>query len=584
MMKKLFSYTALLMLLLACSCSSVLDIAPQNIIQGKDVFSNESAIKAYLATLYNKIPIQDNNYQIPINAPNINYMSQLTGESLNNAYRWMNSVGDGTWLQWWGYDAVRDANEFLENISTAEFPDDQKKEWEGQVLFIRAYYYFELVKRYGGVPLITKVQNFNGSNLDSLQVPRNTEKEIYDFVASELDKAAQLMGETSAERGEANRYAAYALKARAMLYAAAEAEYGHVALNGLVGMPASEADHYWQAAYDAAKKIIDDKKYSLYAKQDDKAENFADLFLDQDNPETIFAEYYSYPDRVQSYDNRARPKPENGGHVCPTLEMAEAFEYTDGSDGKLKLTDSQGNPIEYKDPAALFAGKDPRFAATILYPFSSWPTGDVEVRAGIIDNGQTITTNDYNQLYQGMHIIGDHGIGGNLGNTTTGFYVRKYLDPAYTETDAAVSRGNDNPYIDMRYGEVLLNYAEAAIELGKVSDAAWAVNEIRGRAGIKLLGDGEVTRDRVRHERQVEMAFEGGRRYWDTRRWRLADKLINNTKFTALYPYYNFKDKAYIFKTLKVGYALTFYPKLYYERIPPAEISKDPKLIQNPNY
>lgn len=568
------------------SCKDALDIAPQNILQANQIFSNESAVEAYLATLYNDLPLQDLNYQIPIQAPNIDYMCQLTGEALNNPYRWKNSVGDGTWLQWWGYSAVRDVNEFIAGINGSAFSDDEKNEWLGEAKFIRAYYYFELVKRYGGVPLITEVQNFNGDNLDSLKVPRNTEKEVYDFIGAELDAAAQLMGETSAEQGRANRYAAYALKSRAMLYAASEAEYGSIQLNGLVGMPADEAAQYWQQAYDAAGKVIGSGKYALYNKYpDNKTTNFANLFIERgDNPESIFARYYHYPEKTNSWDFRARPRPENGAHVDPTLELVEAYEYVDGSAGKLKITDSQGNPLEYKNPAALFDNKDPRFAATILYPFSDWPTGQVEVRAGIIDNGQTITTGSYDNLYKGMHIIGDHGLGGNLGNSPTGIYVRKYLDPAYTEEDAATSRGNDQPYMEFRYGEILLNYAEAALELGKPNDAADAVNQIRTRAGIKLLDVAAVTKDAIRHEREVELAFEGGQRYWDIRRWRIADKLINNTQYTALYPYYVLADSAYIFKEVKVGYSLTFYPKLYYEQIPPAEISKDPKLIQNPNY
>lgn len=583
-MKKIIRSVVILLVfpLALFSCKHALDIDPQNILSSKDVFSNESAIEAYLATLYDNIPLQDLNFQLT----GISYMSELSGESINNAYRWKNTVGDGTWLQWWGYGEVRDVNEFIANIKSGNLSGEQKNQLVGEARFIRAYYYFELVKRYGGVPLITAVQNFNGNNLDSLKVPRNTEKQVYDFVSAELDTAAQLMGPGSPEQGRANKYAAYALKSRAMLYAASEAAYGSLQLNGLIGMPADHAEEYWQQAYDAAKKVIDSGNYSLYEKYpDDKTANFANLFLDtNNNPEVIFARYYHYPEKTNSWDFRARPKPENGGHVDPTLELAETFEYIDGSDGKLKITDSQGQPIEYKDPTDLFKNKDPRFAATILYPFSSWPTGMVEIRAGIIDNGQTITAGNYNNLYQEMHIIGDHGIGGNLGNSPTGFYVRKYLDPSYTEEDASVSKGGVQPYQELRYGEILLNYAEAAMELGEVEEAKDAVNQIRSRAGIAELTTADMTKDVIRHERQVELAFEGGQRYWDIRRWHIADKLISNTKYTALYPYYVFEDDAYIFKAEKVGFSLTFYPNLYYEKIPASEISKNSKLIQNPNY
>lgn len=136
----------------------------------------------------------------------------------------------------------------------------------------------------------------------------------------------------------------------------------------------------------------------------------------------------------------------------------------------------------------------------------------------------------------------------------------------------------------MRYAGVLLNYAEAAIELGKVSDAKWAVNEVRGRAGIRPLNDAEVTRDRIRHERLVELAFEN-RRWWDYRRWHLSDKLFNNTRFHALKPYYDVQADAFRFQKGIAGrWAKTFDVKVYHERIPTDEMAKDPNLIQNPGY
>ena len=130
---------------------------------------------------------------------------------------------------------------------------------------------------------------------------------------------------------------------------------------------------------------------------------------------------------------------------------------------------------------------------------------------------------------------------------------------------------------------MLLNYAEAAVELSKVTDATVALNQIRSRTGIKTLTDVDVTLDKVRHERRVELAFES-HRYWDVRRWHIADKLLNNTTMTALEPYYVLPDKVYIFKKAPAGYPKTFFAKLYYERIDPNELSKNPKLIQNPNY
>jgi hypothetical protein len=592
MKKIIIGFAASLFLFLSLnSCKDVLNVKPDNLITGKEVFLSNTSIKAFMATLYNDLPLQDLNY----NPQPKNYMANITGEAINNPYRNLNSLGNGTWLGWWndGYKAIRQVNTFLDNIESADIEAGKKKRLRGEAEFLRAYYYFELVKRYGGVPIIKKVQQYKGSSdVSALQKPRDKEKRVYDFIGAQLDSAANMMDINSIGRGRANKYVAYALKSRAMLYAASASAFAPVQKDGVLGIPSSDAKHYWQEAYDAAEKVIKSGKYSLYDKYpSNRKKNFTQLFRDQDNnPEVIFARYYSYPKKTNGWLNNAKPWGECGGHVDPTLEFVNSFEYKDGSNGRLKLKDKQGNYIEYKDPADLFKNKDPRFAATILYPMASWtfnPTGKVDVRAGIIDNGKTITSGNYDTMYKGMHVIGNRGIGGNLGNSPTGFYARKYLKPSppYPEgssppcTIPATVR-----YIEFRLGGVLLNYAEAAFELNKVGDAKQAINKVRKRAGVKPLSSSEVTEKAIRHEREVELAFEGGQRYWDITRWRIANKLIDNTQYTALYPYYKFQDKAYIFKTKKVGFSLTFFSRLYYRKVPSGTIRKNPKLVQNPGY
>lgn len=591
-MKNKLLYIALLILTtgLFGSCLKDLKVAPQNIIQDDQVFSNESAINAYFASLYNALPIEDFNFLVGtgFNTQNGPYgVANISDESVTNANDDRLGIGGGTSLGWWGYGSVRNVNDFIAKIVTANFTDAQKNEWLGEAKFIRAYYYFGMVKRYGGVPLITEVQNFTGDNLETLKVPRNTEKEIYDFIAKELDEAIPLLNATS-EEGRANKYVAFALKSRAMIYAAAEAKYGKVQLNGLVGIDASSANHYWQAAYDAADSIIASGIYALYNKAPDKSENFTNLFLDADNPGNIFIKQFSYPDKCHSYDlwtlphDVVGPSIGYGSRIDPTLELVSAYEYIDGTPGKLKLTDKDGNLIVYKDPTDLYTGKDPRLGATILYPFSQWKGTPIEVRAGIIDGGKTYTSGNYNDIYKGNHIIGHNGIGGHGEVSQTGYYVRKYLQPAYDRTTIK-NNTSAQSFIDFRYAEILLNYAEAAAELGKTADATTAINLVRDRAGIKLLSPGEVTIDRIRHEKQVEFALEPFR-YWDMRRWHIADKVMNNTKYTAILPYLDLDKGGYVFKTAPVSFPKTFTPNMYYERIDPNEISKNAKLLQNPGY
>jgi starch-binding outer membrane protein, SusD/RagB family len=586
------------------ACDKDLDIAPKNIITNEQVFSNESAIKAYLVSLYNALPIEDFNYGAGtgFNAWPGTPTATASFEAIRCLQDNPSSVGDGTWWNWWSdaFKAIRNVNNFLDNIPSASLTDTEKSELTGEAKFLRAYYYFGLVKRYGGVPIIKTVQNFTGDNLDELQVPRDKEKDVYDFIATDLDDAASALPSTSEERGRANKYVALALKSRALLFAASISKYGSVQLNGIVGIDASNANTYWQAAFNAAKEVINSGIYSLYNNDTDKSENFRLMFLDNStsNTESIFAKDFSYPDKTHSYDcwnlpYSVRCSAGYSSRLNPTLQLCEEFEYVDGSDGTLKISDANGNFIKYKNATDLFTNKDPRFFATIIAPFTEWKGSVIDVRAGIIDNEKTITAGDYSNLYDtinhvtssttGMHIIGQNGIGGGGGEVSmTGFYARKYLNSNYDRSYVGTWKSYTS-FIDMRLGEIYLNYAEAAIELGDVTNATWAINQIRDRAGIKLLEESDVTRDKIRHERLVELALEG-HKYWDIRRWRIADNLINNSKAIALLPYYDVQSRTYIFKEESVGYSLTFFTKLYYEKLGTSEISKNPQLVQNPNY
>ncbi|MBN8858530.1 MAG: RagB/SusD family nutrient uptake outer membrane protein [Sphingobacteriales bacterium] len=592
-MKRIHIYMPVLVLTLALplsftSCKKVLDVQPENILQDETVFSDESAVNIYLATLYYDLPIEDFTYivQNGFDKSGTCFLEQLDGEAILNIADDKNSIGDGTWVSWWNYTVVRNVNHFMDQIEKSSFSEQQKNEWMGEAKYIRAHYYFGMVKRYGGIPIVKEVQNYTGDNLEELQIPRNTEKEVYDFIASDLDEAISLLPETSIKE-KVNKYTAYALKSRAMLFAGSIARYGNVNLNGVVGIPAADADHYFQLSYDAAKAIIDSHKYSLYNKEADKELNFTNLFLDPDNPELIFVKSYHFPEKGHSWDYRNLPfgqrSPEgSGGRINPTLELVETYDYKDGSQGKLKLTDGSGNPIKYANPLDLFRDKDPRLGASIIVPFADWRGTAVDVRAGIIDGANTVTSGSFDDEYKGMKVIGSSGIGGSNEVSQTGFYVRKYMNPSY-DPATIDTWTSSTQYIEFRLGEILLNYAEAAFELGENPDAAWALNQLRSRAGVASLSDGDITAGKVRNERTVEMAFER-QHYWDIRRWRIADGLMNNTQFTALMPYYDMQANAYIFKIAKVGYARTFLPQLYYERIDPAEIAKDSKLIQNPNY
>jgi len=565
-----------------------LDIQPLNILTSDQVFASEDAITAYMVSLYNAMQTEDFTF---------NFLGNSTDEAITKYTGQVQNIGDGTNTQWWGYSNIRNVNDLIAKLPDAKIGEISKNQIMGEAKFIRAFYYFSMVKRYGGVPIISEVQNFTGNNLEELQVPRNTEQEVYDFIAADLDEAATLLPITNV-KGRATRYAALALKSRAMLYAASIAEYGSIQLDGILGIPASEAINYWQAAFDAADAVIVSGKHSLYQTYSDKAVNFQMLFLERGtNPEAIFAKYFLYPDKTHSWDRDMLPQGIKGPYgysseMCPTLDLVEQYEYIDGSPGTLNIG-TQSSPVFYNNAPDLFLNKDPRLLGSVIVPFSSFKGNIIDLQAGLYDLGVKVEAGDYTALYNPvthqpdmvngtMHIVGKSGPGGGE-RSQTGFCLKKYLDQDLDQSLCITNRSTQ-PWIVMRYAEVLLNYAEAAVELGNIPEAKDKINMIRSRAGIVALNDADITIDRVRHERNVELAFEN-HRWWDYRRWRISDQLLNNWWPRVLKPYYDIQQNAYRFETGNAGrYSKTFDVKVYYERIDPAELTKNPELVQNPLY
>ncbi|MBC9909658.1 RagB/SusD family nutrient uptake outer membrane protein [Chitinophaga varians] len=597
-MRKLHKHISFALLLtLSASCNKdFLERKAQDIISDDAAYGSVSGVQALTANLYNNMQTEAFDYWVEGNQAA--FPSQASDEAVRS-YSWgatLDPILGDEMFGWWRYDFVRNVNDFIEKIPLAtNISEEQKTRFLAEARFVRAFYYFSLVKRYGGVPLITKVQQYNG-NLEELKVPRNKEQEVYDFIASELDAITGQLPESygADERYRATRYAALALKCRAMLYAASVAKYGSVQLGGAVGI-AANADGYWQKAYDAAQLIINSGKFQLFNGYSDKTANFQQLFLtgaDLDkNKEAIFVKAYQSPDLAHGFDFYNAPQSFKIDYGCatnPTLELVESFEYTDGTPGKLKINDAAGNPIPYKNTADLFKDKDPRFLASILYPGAPWQGGTVELRRGVIDNGVQFTSANLTDTYgSGANSIPRVGKDGPLLSgdpTKTGFYVKKFMDPVNRLADGR----STTPWIVFRYGEVLLNYAEAAIELGKTADALNAINLLRDRAGIKTLSN--ITRDQVRHERQVELAFEN-HRWWDICRWRTATDLLNNTQFHALYPWLMWEngkspaDMQYTFQIVPAPKnTRTFLSRMYYQRIPTGEIDKNSNLLQNPGF
>lgn len=572
-------------LMLSGCVEEVLDRKPLNLISDKDVWQSEQLINIYLISLYDAIPM--------------GFTSRLTQSALTDEATYpdgavVNDFGNVSHtLNTRMYTSIRNANYFLEQIKTSNLSEDNIKALSAECRFIRAFYYFDLVKKYGGMPLITKVQTFN-NNLPELQVKRNKEEEVYAFILAELNEAIKDLPESQsgANANRATRSTALALKSRAMLYAGSIAKYGEVELNGLVGIPGAQADKFFTESFQAAKALIESGKYGLYdklynpeTKAGDPAANYQNIFRDKGNKEVIFQKAYRTPDKPHSYDNWHIPEgytTNNGSGIAPTLELVESYEYVDGRPGKLDIE----NKI-YNSPDELFRDKDPRFEGSILRAGSPFAGRPVQVYRGIYGSNGTL----YESLapFPEDPSIRQVGLDGPFpeGNfSKTGFYIKKYMN---TATAVVEPNFSDQNYIEIRYAEVLLNYAEAAFELGDQASALQALNQVRKRAGIRPLEPAELTRERLRNERKVELAFED-KRLWDIRRWRIGTELFRNTYLHGLWPYLKYENGQfkYLFTAVK-GYPIDdglpriFNERDYYSNLA-GYINTNEQIVNNPGW
>jgi hypothetical protein len=584
--------TKILAMCLAISLSGciqeVLDRQPLNLIVDPDVWQSEQLIDIYLVGLYDAIPagfptspaafqanFTDESSYHEENPPVSNYGAQ--------------SIALNTGMYSW----IRRANYFLDKVPTSVLSESQINSLIAECRFIRAYYYFDLVKKYGGMPIITDVQVFE-DNLEELRVQRNKEDEVYEFILSELNAAIVDLPEDR-DANNANRAAksvALALKSRAMLYAGSIAKYGSVQLDGLVGIPSEKAARYYTESKAASSAIIESGKFGLYDRLYDPvtgsgnpAANYQNIFLDKGNKEVIFQKAYSFPDKAHSYDNYNVPEgytTNQGSAICPTLEMVESYEYIDGTPGAFEIENR-----EFDSPDDLYKNKDPRFEGSILRSGSAFAHRPVQIYRGIYDANGTL----YESLAPFPHdpSINQVGLDGPFptGNySKTGFYIKKYLEPGSAVVEPGFSSQN---YIDFRYAEILLNHGEAAFELGEIEEALTVINEVRARAGIRSLALPELSLERLRNERKVELAFED-KRFWDIRRWRIGTDLFRSTFAGGLWPYLKFENGnyKYIFRRLS-GYPIDggmpriFNQRDYYSNLS-GYISTNSNIVNNPGW
>lgn len=613
-MKKFNIYIIGLALLGAVTTScdpDYLELEPPNILLDNQVWNDTKLVTGVLSNYYDRLPTHTSltGGWADFAAYDEAMWSGYSGnDGLNN----IGSYGFNRW-QLWDYGLIRDINLSINKLNTiSELPENQKTQFLSELRFIRAYVYFEHVKRMGGIPIITEelIYDFSGDPT-YLQFPRNTEAEVYDFIINEMEAIMSTLG-NNGSNSRANRFTALAVISRSALYAGSIAKYNSamsapIQLPGAeVGIPGSRANEYYTKSLSASKTILAEGGYSLYNSNPDLGENFYEAVINKNgNPEVIWAQdFLLSADKRHgfTYDNVARSAREDNlgsSAITPSLNLVEDYEYLDGTSGELKIrTPDDSDYVYYDEVSDIFENKDARLYGTIIYPGAQFRGQEIFMQAGVmVWNGSSYDRIESDGLateYTDGGVLvaagGPHRSIQEVSNT--GFYLRKYVDNAV----GASTRGirSEVWWVRFRLGEIYLNAAEAALELGQ-PEAVEYINKLRERAGFGANSLSDVTMEDIMQERRVELAFED-HVVWDYKRWRVAhEKWSGSTTnpesmIYSLYPYRvvrpgDPRDGKFIFiKSVAPRFRAPRFFQLgnYYSEISQGVIDANPKIVRNP--
>ncbi|MEX0779372.1 MAG: RagB/SusD family nutrient uptake outer membrane protein [Balneolales bacterium] len=565
----------------ACD-TSVLNVSPQDQMSDDSVWEDEALSQLFLNDMY--IGMRHGLYEIQLSS--LTDDSQfIHGYGTNEVVEGIVTPSNlGSWTHWnfeqynWSnvYSRIRQVNIMLENIDDAVISSEElRDQMKGEAHFLRAFFYHNLLRVYGGVPIIEQSYGLD----DDLLVSRNTFAETVDFIVQETDLAAELLNLEARELGRATQGAAMALKSRILLHAASDL-YNDSPANELVGYTSGSQQDRWQAAQTAAKDIMDLNKYSLYRQHADATENYTQLFLTNDDHEEIIMSRYFLSDKGDG-ENPAQHNGPNGyrgwAGNTPVQSIVDAYEMEDGSEF------DWGNP---EHAAAPYENRDPRFYASILYDGAPW-VEPPSVRVphdpvGIIQTFEHVT------LPNGDEVPGIDTRNGSIedwNGSYSGYYLRKFIDNSIENFQ---DEKQTVPWRFFRYAEILFNYAEASMELNQEGEARDVINQIRDRAGMPdITESGQALKDRYRNERRIEL-FAETHRFFDIRRWKTAPNHYHDAqgiKITAdaddptdRSTYSNYE---YTPMTIQ---SRGWDDSQYFVPIPNDEMNRNDQLEQNPNY
>ncbi|RJV66963.1 MULTISPECIES: RagB/SusD family nutrient uptake outer membrane protein [Bacteroides] len=539
MKKNILSIFSLCALMGLSGCNAFLELEPLDKVSPDQLLETEGGVKALLANIYTMIPMENFNYRpnAGFNQRGYDGVNETTNLAFltDEATRSDGGVGIGyEGFNYWPYGDIRQVNIFMQNVEKAKEAGTisvaDADRMTGEAHFARAYMYYGLVKRYGGVPLIDKVQDDDYANggPGAVAVPRSTELDTWKFVLNECTLAAATLPDATSgsDLYRVTKWAAYALKSRVALHAASVAKYwnlaplaGEAVTQKLVGgMTSADADAFYKECIEASKFLIENSGKSLYkpapATVKEAASNFQALFLNDQNEEIIFSKAYlngtTNTNQGHSYAQfnilpQVNPGALKYGRFNPMLEIVDLFEdYTDDGTGKSAkiVTRTDGNEdayianfhnmnnasvvntlmsvpfVKYNDLYEPFANKDARLLASVVVPGSSYAGTEIIIQGGFIkDNNSYVAYSNESTQKNGTTY---YALGAEGETMFSGFNnVNSGEDANWTATGFGVRKympegesmspdrlSSTTSYIDMRLAEVYLNYAEAVVENG----------------------------------------------------------------------------------------------------------------------
>jgi hypothetical protein len=599
-------FIILLFILPACN-ESILDEIPLDRYSDPTVWSDVNLADAYLKGCYDGTSHGFKGYTMLSAVTDEAYSKHMVGyldgviSADNVATTWesMGSKAHGQ-VTWWLFNNVQRINVFLSNIdNVAEaYPETERSAikaktevLKGEALFLRAYAYTQMCRSYGGLPIL-KEPNELGDDFSN--ITRASFKETVDFIASECDAAAQLLNyKEDMELGRATKEAALSLKSRILLFAASDLTADGTAENELVGYTNADRTALWTAARDAAKEVMDLGTAQLAdfgaPDQEAVAKNYYDLFRAQDlsNEEVIWGKMFvaDVGDR-HSMNLWMGPNGNNNwSSINITQNFVDDYEMEDGSkfDDHF-LLDENNN---YKNNSSTFFdeniyhNREPRFYGSILYDGALFqPRFDNLVKidpVGIYERRTHVTINDNGSVSTRFGLDTRQGPVQNWSGSFTGYVMKKMLD----HNIIGRSEANTNVWIELRFAETIMDYAEASLELGDIPQATHYINMIRNRAGLPDF-TGDITQA-LRHERKIEFAFED-KRWYDIRRWKILEQTLTPVLGIDIIETKEGNSLTTTWQQITAFSRGPIVEKMYWLPISTNELNKAPKLIQNPGY